>query len=109
LLGKARSLTRLGAQIQALQTQVSQLQQQVTSANQNVSLLTNQVLQLQKTMTVQTNTVTNRIADLEQRFKTHTHDYTYEHLNYGTVDAGGAIASRINGDQMDAAKTSPPN
>jgi len=90
-------------------SQLAQLQQQVTTDGQNIALLTNQLLVLQKNTAAQNIALTSRIAALEQRFNTHTHAYTYEHLNYGNVDAGGAQASRINGNQMNKATTSPPN
>ena len=57
------------------------MQQQVTAANQNVALLTNQLLVLQKNAAAQNIALTNCIVTLEQRFNTHTHNYTYEHLN----------------------------
>ena len=108
-----QQVAALTQQVATLTQQVSTLTQQVNTANMNTTLLTNEVLGLSKSMsstTAAVNVATANLADLNQRFKTHTHIYwKFEKLNWGDVSAGGAIASRIFGVMAEDAQTGPPS
>ncbi len=104
----APNVLALEARLSAVEKQNAILQQQLNETSTNVALLTNQELNLSKAMTGQTVALNNRISDLDQRFKTHTHGYSYDRVQWGDVNAGGAIASRIFGSKSEQAETGPP-